>query len=377
MKTSLTYHVMIAAVGMLCMLTASVRVHAQDLPVRARDFHHLSDNNTNYVLLQAANGMTTDYTLRLPVDTSGAAGALLLASNATGNVITSQWLAPGGQGTILYMNGGVPQWSLSMPWFTGGNVGTNPTTNFVGTTDAQDLAFRTNNVEHLRLTSAGDLRLGPNGSATTTRSTLHFEEDGANGSESVGFQAPSALAGNSTYIFPGTIGGVGTALRILSVAGTTATLDWTPEAVQPATLFARKAADQAYTATALANDNDLVLSLLGTNTYEFEAVLAYDGAIAGAGITIGFVCPSATAMRWTIVNGAGSSVAPSSVTGSGNSIADLSVNYSSPGTDMSIHIKGVVVMGAAGTLQLQAASSTGATVNLLSLSYLKASRIVP
>jgi hypothetical protein len=40
-----------------------------------------------------------------------------------------------------------------------GNSGTNPTTNFLGTTDATDLVFRTNNVEGMRLTSSGDLRL--------------------------------------------------------------------------------------------------------------------------------------------------------------------------------------------------------------------------
>jgi cytoskeletal protein CcmA (bactofilin family) len=50
----------------------------------------------------------------------------------------------------------------SAGWSLTGNSGTNPTTNFLGTTDATDLVFRTNNVEGMRLTSSGDLTLQNN-----------------------------------------------------------------------------------------------------------------------------------------------------------------------------------------------------------------------
>ncbi len=42
-------------------------------------------------------------------------------------------------------------------WSINGNSGTNPTTNFIGTTDNQDLAFRTNNVEKVRITAKGQI----------------------------------------------------------------------------------------------------------------------------------------------------------------------------------------------------------------------------
>jgi|GEM_PF-5582653 len=42
-------------------------------------------------------------------------------------------------------------------WKTIGNAGTNPTSNFIGTTDAQDLAFRTNNIERVRILSGGNI----------------------------------------------------------------------------------------------------------------------------------------------------------------------------------------------------------------------------
>jgi hypothetical protein len=45
-------------------------------------------------------------------------------------------------------------------WGLLGNLGTNPTTNFIGTTDNQDLAFRTNNQPRMRLGKNGHIALG-------------------------------------------------------------------------------------------------------------------------------------------------------------------------------------------------------------------------
>jgi hypothetical protein len=45
-------------------------------------------------------------------------------------------------------------------WSLTGNVGTNPATNFIGTTDAKDWVVRTNNLERMRVTSAGNVGIG-------------------------------------------------------------------------------------------------------------------------------------------------------------------------------------------------------------------------
>lgn len=50
--------------------------------------------------------------------------------------------------------GGGGSWKLS------GNGGTNPATNFVGTTDANPLIFRTNNVEKMRIIKSGKVGIG-------------------------------------------------------------------------------------------------------------------------------------------------------------------------------------------------------------------------
>lgn len=66
----------------------------------------------------------------------------------------SYWLWDGTQWVEFGMFG--DDWALL------GNAGTNPATNFLGTTDAQDLVFRTNNTEKMRVESGGDVGIGIN-----------------------------------------------------------------------------------------------------------------------------------------------------------------------------------------------------------------------
>ncbi len=76
----------------------------------------------------------------------------------------------------LQVNTGTPAapiWSIatsSNSWNTGGNTGTTPTTNFIGTTDNQSLVMRTNNAERLRIDSIGRVGIGD----ATPRAPLSF-----------------------------------------------------------------------------------------------------------------------------------------------------------------------------------------------------------
>ena len=45
-------------------------------------------------------------------------------------------------------------------WGLNGNSGTNPTSNFIGTTDVQDFVLRTNNTEKMRVTAGGNIGIG-------------------------------------------------------------------------------------------------------------------------------------------------------------------------------------------------------------------------
>jgi hypothetical protein len=93
---------------------------------------------------------------------TGGAGGVLLIYDAT----KARWRiveTPSGSGTA--------GWGLT------GNAGTNPATQFIGTTDAQGLILKTNNLERISVESSGDVGIG----ITAADSKLHV----ANGSAGV------------------------------------------------------------------------------------------------------------------------------------------------------------------------------------------------
>lgn len=65
-------------------------------------------------------------------------------------------------------------------WSVAGNAGTDPTINYIGTSDAKDIVFRANNTERMRIIStSGDLKIG-DATSGTIRATkeLVFRQDG-------------------------------------------------------------------------------------------------------------------------------------------------------------------------------------------------------
>jgi hypothetical protein len=56
-----------------------------------------------------------------------------------------------------------------LAWLLTGNSGTDPAVNFLGTTDAQPLVIRTDNVERVRITATGEVGIG----TSTPAATLH------------------------------------------------------------------------------------------------------------------------------------------------------------------------------------------------------------
>lgn len=106
------------------------------------------------VALTATNNGTT------PIATTGASTSLLVYNTATAGTAPND-VTPG----FYYWNG--TSWerfrtSAANEWALTGNTGTTPTTNFIGTIDAQDFVSRTNNTERMRITSAGLVGIGTN-----------------------------------------------------------------------------------------------------------------------------------------------------------------------------------------------------------------------
>ncbi|MDR6403735.1 MULTISPECIES: hypothetical protein [Chryseobacterium] len=93
---------------------------------------------------------------------------LIVYNNTTGGfgaVLNGTTIANGQAMEFAYSNGG---WRATnggaaasdTDWKILGNTGTNPATNFLGTTDNQGLAFRTNNTEKARILGNGNVGIG-------------------------------------------------------------------------------------------------------------------------------------------------------------------------------------------------------------------------
>jgi hypothetical protein len=101
-------------------------------------------------------------------------------------------------------------------WSMFGNASADSTVAFIGTTDAQDLVFKVNNTERMRIKSAGSIGLGtssPNASLDVTGSVKIGTTLSLAGSTSgsVGFKAP-AIAGSTIFTVPSSDGSSGQAL---------------------------------------------------------------------------------------------------------------------------------------------------------------------
>lgn len=107
----------------------------------------------------------------------------LFAVNNDGSVELAQITAPSTTTNKLYNVAGSLYWNGTMigasgggGWSLTGNAGTDPSVNFIGTTDYQPLVFKTENNERMRLTEDGYFGIGTN----TPGALLHVQ-GGANG----------------------------------------------------------------------------------------------------------------------------------------------------------------------------------------------------
>jgi hypothetical protein len=66
----------------------------------------------------------------------------------------------------------VSSFTFAQSWNLNGNTGTNPSNNFIGTTDNQPLVLKSNNNAGLRLLPAGDVRVGLNDVDTASPAEL-------------------------------------------------------------------------------------------------------------------------------------------------------------------------------------------------------------
>jgi hypothetical protein len=156
-------------------------------------------------LLDSALAIQSRLNLKLNIANPTATGTLtapaitissLTAGSASDSVVTVN--ATTG---VLYRRafpsvGGVPS-----GWGTTGTSGTNPSSNFVGTTDAVDFVGRANNVPLLRLTSGTSVVLGEFGSMTGASNVGLGYQTAINGSSCFALGTVASANGNSSFSF--------------------------------------------------------------------------------------------------------------------------------------------------------------------------------
>lgn len=172
----------------------------------------MNNNNGNFNLFM---GGSNGY---IGINTSSPSERL----HVVGNFYLNGAFMPGGlAGTSGYVltsagTGASPTWtnSSSLAWSLIGNTGTT-TSNFLGTTDAKSLVFKTNNAEQMRLTQSGALLI-------KTTSASGNEVLNVNGSFKLGGSGTiltNIIKGTGT-ISAFTISGVGTTItKTITVTG--------------------------------------------------------------------------------------------------------------------------------------------------------------
>lgn len=126
----------------------------------------------------------------------------IVYSNATGGISAGLYYWNGSRWVAFSGTGGF-DWSLT------GNAGTTPATNFVGTTDSQDLQLRTNNLERITVSATGNVGIGiaptsklhiyeaTGTTPTATTGTLVLDHGNTGGGSSIVF--PSRVNNGSDY----------------------------------------------------------------------------------------------------------------------------------------------------------------------------------
>jgi hypothetical protein len=277
----------------------------------------------------------------------------------------------------------------SKAWAKVGNSGTSPATDFLGTTDAQSLAFRTNNTERISVLSTGEVGIGTTtpaqklevkdghallSNSDNTARELRFAEPSTSGSNYTAFKA-QAQAADITYTLPAADGTSGQYLK----TNGSGTLSWAAATLTGvgATTYVIKSADESVTSSSSTQDDDELFFAVGANEkWLLEAMLFVDG---NAGhIKYAIDLPSGS-MKVDLKQWAGTGVGntPHEIMTTDNIDTTVSFDINNTGTS-SASLNGIISTSAtAGNVKIRWAqrSSNGTSTFVRQNSYLKATRL--
>jgi hypothetical protein len=241
-------------------------------------------SGSGYIGLKASTGTPT-YTLTMP-SVAPTANQVLTVSSISGGAVNLTWNSPDATG-----------WSLT------GNTGTT-SANFLGTTDAQPLVFKTNNSTAMTLGSSGSVTVNALSSAAGTASTT--------ANEGVVIADNSGLLTKASYASVVAVGmsagplllnGVGgNAGEVLQSNGAGAPPTWSSAFVKGRGVVSVSAGESIAVAAATIDANDAInVTLEGTGA-DMPIPSYYVVRTASTGFTIYFSAPFTGSCNWSIIN---------------------------------------------------------------------------
>jgi cytoskeletal protein CcmA (bactofilin family) len=215
----------------------NIAITNTDNTARELRLYEPSGSGTNYTAFRAqAQASDITYTLPGSLTPTSTVGAGILQTDASGNL---SWLSP-----AALVTGSA--WALTGNAITG--------TEFLGTTNAQPLIIRTNNLERMRITATGDVGIG----TTAPAATLHV----------VG---TAQVSGNTSVGADLSVGGNGSVTGNLTVAGNTTLGDAATDVV----VFTARVGSHVVPSADDAYD-------LGSSSLQWANIYGVNGSLSGS-----------------------------------------------------------------------------------------------
>lgn len=241
-------------------------------------------SGSGYIGLKASTGTPT-YTLTMP-SVAPTANQVLTVSSISGGAVNLSWNSPDATG-----------WSLT------GNTGTT-SSNFLGTTDAQPLVFKTNNSTAMTLGSSGSVTVNALSSAAGTASTT--------ANEGVVIADNSGLLTKASYASVVAVGmsagplllngSGGNAGEVLQSNGAGAPPTWSSAFVKGRGVVSVSAGESIAVAAATVDADDAISVTLEGTGVDMPIPSYYVVRTVSTGFTIYFSAPFTGSCNWNIIN---------------------------------------------------------------------------
>ncbi|MCX7696816.1 MAG: hypothetical protein N2Z72_03865 [Bacteroidales bacterium] len=198
-------------------------------------------------------------------------------------------------------------------WLIGGNANTNPATQFLGTTDPNDFSIRTNNIERMRLTSAG--HVGINTSTPIERLQIHngnlYLSNNNNTPGQIILAVPSSSgnyvtsitagmqSNNIQYVLPGSLTPTIQPMHSLLQSDLSGNLSWLDRRVF-SDVVVKPTDESIVNSTVLQNDDHLTYNLAPNQRYLIEVYMIVNTIGATTqGIRVQVNMPAGATANWS------------------------------------------------------------------------------